>query len=67
MRIAASADGLILAATGDGRVAIARASTDDFVARLYRAGAMIVLDGQIVSACLSLGRGATASTTKVPT
>lgn len=52
-RIAAAADGFIMAATGDGRVAIARFATDDFVSRLYRGGALIVLDASPVIACLS--------------
>lgn len=69
MRIAADADGFILSATRDGRVAIARAraSTDDFVVKLYRAGAVIVLDGEMVSACFSPDRGVDTSSTRAPT
>jgi hypothetical protein len=53
-RIVAVAGGSIVSATG--RVAIARFSTDGFVAQLYRAGALLVLDATLVTACLPFDR-----------
>ncbi len=62
-RIVAAADGSMLAATGDGHVAIARSAADDFAARLYRAGALIVLDAALVAACLPVNRIPTGAPT----
>jgi TctA family transporter len=62
-RIVAAADGSIMAATGDGHVAIARSGAQDFVARLYRAGALIVLDAALVAACLPVNRIPTGAPT----
>jgi hypothetical protein len=53
-RMAAAAGGSIVAASG--RVAIARFSTDAFVSQLYRAGALLVLDATLVTACLPFDR-----------
>jgi len=54
LRIVAAADGSVLAAARDGSVAIAAAAGDDFVDRLYQSGAVLVLDGAALSACLSI-------------
>ena len=54
-RIAAAAGGSILSATG--HIAIARFSTDAFVSQLYRAGALLVLDATLVTACFPVDRG----------
>ena len=53
-RIAAAAGGSIVSATG--HVAIARFSTDAFASQLYRAGALLVLDATLVTACLPFDR-----------
>lgn len=66
-RVAASADGAILAVSRNGRVAVAQSGTDDFVSRLYQAGALLVLDAEIVRTCFSLNRGDTASSARDPT
>ena len=54
-RMAAAAGGSILSATG--HIAIARFSTDAFVSQLYRAGALLVLDATLVTACFPFDRG----------
>ena len=54
-RIAAAAGGSILSATG--HIAVARFSTDAFVSQLYRAGALLVLDATLVTACFPVDRG----------
>ena len=54
-RIAAAAGGSIVSATG--HVAIARFSTTGgFASKLYRAGALLVLDATLVTACLPFDR-----------
>ena len=57
--IAAAAGGSILSATG--HIAVARFSTDAFVSQLYRAGALLVLDATLVTACLPVDRGQLAA------
>jgi hypothetical protein len=52
VRIVAAADGMLLEAPHDGRIAIAISAAADFTARLYRSGAALVVDGAAVSACL---------------
>ena len=54
-RIAAATGGSILSATG--HIAVARFSTDAFVSQLYRAGALLVLDATLVTACFPFDRG----------
>ena len=51
--IVAAADGRLLATASGGRIAIARFTAEDFVARLYRAGALAVIDAATVTACFS--------------
>ena len=58
-RIAAAAGGSILSATG--HIAIARFSTDAFVSQLYQAGALLVLDATLVTACFPVDRGQLAA------
>ena len=58
-RIAAAAGGSILSATG--HIAVARFSADAFVSQLYRAGALLVLDATLVTACFPVDRGRTAA------
>jgi len=53
-RIVAAGNGTITGASHDGAVAIARSADADFVARLYRAGALLVLDAGAVAACLRI-------------
>jgi len=53
IRIVAAADGRILQATHGGVVAIATSDSNDFVARLYRSGAALVLDGAALAGCLA--------------
>jgi len=54
LRIVAAADGTVLDTARDGGIAIAAPAADDFVARLYQSGAVLVLDGAALSACLSI-------------
>jgi len=54
LRIVAAAEGTVLDTARDGGIAIAAAAGDDFVGRLYRSGAVLVLDGAALSACLSI-------------
>jgi hypothetical protein len=56
LRIVAAADGLLLAAAGGGGIAIATSVASDFIERLYRSGAVLVVDGATLSACLSIAR-----------
>lgn len=49
-RIVAAAGGRIVEARG--RTVLARSDRPDFVRRLYRAGAPLVLDGRIAAGCL---------------
>jgi hypothetical protein len=53
MRIVAAADGLVLQAAHGGGVAIATSDSNDFIARLYRSGAALVLDGAALAGCLA--------------
>src|SRR5262245_29808089 len=54
VRIVAAADGTLLEAAHGGGVAIATSAGGDFVDRLYDSGAVLVLDGAALSACLSI-------------
>jgi hypothetical protein len=54
LRIVAAADGLVLAAGGSGAIAIATSAASGFVGRLYRSGAILVVDGAALSTCLSI-------------
>ena len=58
-RIAAAAGGSILSATG--HIAVARFSTDAFVTQLYRAGALLVLEATLATACFPVDRGRLAA------
>lgn len=51
--IAARADGELRAASRGNHIAIASSETQGFVARLYSAGATLVLDATLAAACLS--------------
>jgi hypothetical protein len=51
--VAARADGVLVTAGAGNRVVIARAEAPGFAARLYAAGAALVLDGALATACLS--------------
>ncbi len=51
--IAARADGTLHSASSGNRVVIASAETPGFVARLYAAGAGLVVDAALATACLS--------------
>jgi len=53
-RAVAAADGAILTTAHGGHIVIARFTTDDFVARLYRSGALLVIDAAIVTTCLRI-------------
>jgi len=53
MRIVAAADGRVLQTTDGGGVAIATSDSNDFVARLYRSGATLVVDGAAIAGCLA--------------
>lgn len=55
-RIVAGADGSIIAPGGLRNVVIARASSSDFVIRLYEAGAWLVLDWDGLTGCLASQR-----------
>jgi len=52
VQIVTAADGLLLDTHRHGKVAIATSGAADFVARLYRSGAAVVLDGSALSGCL---------------
>ena len=56
VRIVAAVNGTITGASHGGAVAIARSADADadFVTRLYRAGALLVLDAAAVTACLRI-------------
>ena len=54
LRIVAAAEGTVLDTARHGEIAIAAAAGGDFVDRLYRSGAVLVLDGTALSACLSI-------------
>lgn len=51
--VAARAEGLLHSASAGNRVVIASAAEPGFAARLYAAGAALVLDGALATACLS--------------
>ena len=55
-QLVAGSDGALVATAHSGRIAIARFDTDGFVSRLYRAGALLVIDATAVTACLGAGR-----------
>lgn len=51
--IAARADGELRSAGRNARIVIASSTAPDFVARLYGAGALLVVDATMAAACLS--------------
>lgn len=51
--IAARAEGELRSANGGNRIVIASSTAPDFVARLYGAGALLVVDATMAAACLS--------------
>lgn len=51
--IAARAEGELRSVTNGNRVAITWSQAPDFVTRLYRAGALLVVDASLAAACLS--------------
>jgi hypothetical protein len=51
--VVVSAGGRFVNATGRDWAAVVRSDDPDFVSRLYAAGAMLVLDGQALSGCMS--------------
>jgi hypothetical protein len=53
-RVAAQTGAQVVAVGGYGRLAILRSSQPDFIGRLYTAGAWLILDGSIVSNCISM-------------
>lgn len=55
-QLVAAADGVLLATAHGGRIAVARSDSDGFVAKLYRLGALFVVDATIVSTCFTLTR-----------
>jgi len=55
-RIVAAVNGTIVGSARGGDVAIARFDSADFEARLYQAGALLVLDAGFVAACLTIER-----------
>lgn len=54
MRIVAAADGTLVMATRGGDIAIAQSKSADFIDRLYQAGALLVIDAAVVSACMRI-------------
>jgi len=52
LRIVAAAQGDLIAAPRHGGIAIATSLAADFVARLYGAGAALVIDGAVLAGCL---------------
>jgi hypothetical protein len=54
--IVSRADGAILDVGATSNIVIARATTPDFAARLYEAGAWLVLDWDALTGCLSSQR-----------
>jgi hypothetical protein len=54
VQIVTAADGMLLDAHRDGKVAIATSAAADFVARLYRSGAALVVDGAALAGCFPL-------------
>lgn len=55
-QLVAAADGVLVATAHSGRIAVARFDSDGFVAKLYRLGALFVVDATIVSTCFTLTR-----------
>src|SRR5215207_7478373 len=53
----AAADGVLLAAPHNGRIAIATSAAADFIGRLYRSGAALVVDVAAAAACLAAVEG----------
>jgi len=51
--IAARANGELRSASRSNRIVIASSTAPDFVARLYGAGALLVVDATMAAACLS--------------
>lgn len=51
--IAARSDGELRSASRSNRIVIASSTAPDFVARLYGAGALLVVDAAMAAACLS--------------
>lgn len=51
--IAARAEGELRSAARSNRIVIASSTAPDFVARLYGAGALLVVDAAMAAACLS--------------
>jgi len=51
--IAARAEGELRSASRGNQIVIASSKTPDFVARLYGAGALLVVDATMAAACLS--------------
>jgi ABC-type nitrate/sulfonate/bicarbonate transport system substrate-binding protein len=51
--IAARAEGELRSVTNGNRVAITSSNAPDFVTRLYRAGALLVVDASLATACLT--------------
>jgi hypothetical protein len=47
---------VLVATAHGGRIAVARFDSDGFVAKLYRLGALFVVDATIVSTCFTLTR-----------
>jgi len=66
VEVVAAADGALLAASGGGRVAIARADAPGFAARLYAAGAALVIDAGAAAGCLSLASHLSITTPRGP-
>ena len=62
MRIAAAVDGTIVGATHGGSIAIASFAAGDFVSRLYRSGALLVIDAAAVTACFTIERDHSGAT-----
>ena len=55
-QLVAAADGVLVATAHGGRIAVARFDSDGFVAKLYRLGALFVVDATVVSTCFTLTR-----------
>ncbi len=51
--VAARAEGQLRSAARNNRIVIASSTAPDFVARLYGAGALLVVDATMAAACLS--------------
>ena len=62
MRIAAAVNGTIVGVTRGGSIAIASFAAEDFVARLYQSGALLVIDAAAVTACFTIERNHSRAT-----